>query len=166
MEWFDPSPYISDSQKITEIFGYWPSFHDAEIHDLSLTVADGEPWVVGSSSPVMEMQIHVFEMTKDVTPDGYFVLNKHTLTRLRFRNVENLQLSNFSFQNCIFGLTFGIESMSYPHGGGPVDGPPPNILTVSLDSSCGLSGSFKCQSAEVISAHPCDEKGNAVVESD
>jgi hypothetical protein len=146
---------------LTDIFGYWPSFHDAEIHEVNLNVSDREPWVVGSASPVMEMSIHAFEMTKDLTPNGSFVLTKHIMTRLRFRNVEGLQLSDFSFQNCIFELVFGIEPMSYPHGGGPVDGPPPNVLTVRIYSSVGLSGQFKCQSAEVLSAISCDEYGRA-----
>ena len=159
MERFDPSPHIRNSHKITDIFGYWPSFHDAEILELRLKVADGEPWVVGSVSPALEMVIHVFEMTKDLTSEGYFVLTKHTLVRMRFENVEGLELSDFWFQNCIFDLEFGIEPMSYPHGGGPVEGPPPSVLLVEIHSSVGLSGKFKCQSAEVVSAESCDESG-------
>lgn len=72
MNGIDPSPYIENGNKITEIFGYWPTFHDAEIHNVSMSIADGEPWVPGSSSPVLEMEIHVFEMTKDVTEEGLF----------------------------------------------------------------------------------------------
>lgn len=53
MEWFDPSPHIINSNKITDIFGYWPTFHDAWIHKLSLSVDDGEPWIAGSASPVL-----------------------------------------------------------------------------------------------------------------
>ena len=162
MEGFDPSPHIEKSETITGIFGYWPSFHDGEIQELSLSVSDGRPWVVGSESPILEMRVHAFEMTKEVSPEGYFVLRNHTLVRLRFRNVESLRLSDFSHQNCIFGLEFGIEPMSYLHGGGPIDGPPPNVLTVRIDSSCGLSGEFKCQSAEVVSAVPCDESGHPI----
>lgn len=158
MEWFDPSPHIENSKKIIDIFGYWPSFRDAEIHELSFNVADGTPWIVGSESPAIEMLIHVWEMTKDVTPDGYFVLTKHTLTRLRFRNIEEPQLSGFRFQNCIFELVFGMEPATY----GPIEVPPLNLLTVKIDSSCGLTGEFKCQSAAVISAEPCDEDGHLI----
>jgi hypothetical protein len=114
----------------------------------------------------MEIQVHVFEMTKDVAPEGYLVLRKHTLTQLRFRNVENLQLSDFTYQNCIFGLVFGFEPMSYPNGGGPIEGPPPNVLSVQVDSSCGLSAQFKCQAVEGTSAEPCDENGNLLTLSD
>lgn len=158
MDWFDPSPHIENSQALTNIFGYWPTFHDAEIHELNLTVAEGEPWVVGSESPVVEMLIHVFEMTKDVTPEGYFILRKHTLSRLRFRNVEGLQLSDLRHQNCIFELIFGMEPATY----GPIGVPASNLLTVKIDSSCGLTGEFKCQSAAVISAQPCDEDGHLI----
>jgi tRNA(adenine34) deaminase len=165
VEWFDPSPYIKNSDKISSIFGYWPSFHDAEIHHVNLDIADEEAWEGGSESPTLEMQIHVFEMTKDVTPDGYFVLKNHTLVRLRFHNLQDLQLSDFSYENCIFDLVFGTEPMRYSHGGGPIEGPPPNLLTVRIDSSVGLCGEFKCLSAEVISAEPCDESGRPIASS-
>jgi hypothetical protein len=162
MEWFDPSPHIRSSRRITDIFGYWPTFHDAWIHRLDLSVADGAPWEPGSTSPILDLLIHVFEMTKEVNQQGYFVLTKHTLTRMRFENVEGLALRDFSFQNSIFELVFGIEPMSYPNGGGPLNGPPPNVLTVRINSSSGLSGQFKCLAAEIVSAEPCDEHGKLI----
>jgi len=159
-EWFDPSAIIQNSNKITDIFGYWPIFHDAWMHSTSLSVKDGKPWEINSDSPILDMQIHLFEMTKEVTEEGYFVLAKHTLSHLRFRNIESLALSDFSYQNSIFELIFGSEPMSFPYGGGPAEGPPPNVITVKINSSCGLHGEFKCLSAEVVSAIPCDEDGN------
>lgn len=161
VEWFDPSSFIQHSNRITNIFGGWPSFHDAEILSLSLSIADGEPWGSGSISPTLDMRVHLWEMTKEVTEQGYFVLAKHTLAHLQFRCVEALSFSDFSFQNVIFELEFGIEPVSYPYGGGPIEGPPPNVLVVTIDSSAGLQGQFKCHSAEVVSAVPCDEDGNA-----
>jgi hypothetical protein len=160
VEWFDPSSVIQHSDRVTNIFGCWPSFHDAEILQFDLSVADGKPWQLGSPSPVLEMQIHAFEMTKEVNAAGYFVLRHHTLVRLQFRNVHDLDFSNFSYQNAIFGLSFGLEPMSYPLGGGPLEGPPPKVITVMIDSSCGLSGKFKCQEAEVLFAGLCDENGS------
>lgn len=159
MEKFDPSPHIRNSYKITDIFGYWPAFHDAEILELQLSVAGGEPWTAGSESPAMEMRVHVFEMTGDVTPEGFFRLAKHTLVQLRFANIEGLQLSDFWYQNCIFELEFGTETMRYPRRGGSAEGPPADLLVVEIHSSVGLSGKFKCQSAEVVSTEPCDEDG-------
>lgn len=114
---FDPAAIVRDSNKITDVFGYWPTFHDAEIHSFCLTVADGQPWLTDSDSSVLDMHIHVFEMTKEVSAEGYFVLAKHTLAHLRFRNVEDLSVSRFSHQNCIFEMVFGVEPMSFPSGG-------------------------------------------------
>jgi hypothetical protein len=162
MEWFDPSPYIENSNRITDIFGYWPIFHDAWVHRISLSIADGEPWVPGSVSPVLDMLIHVFEMTKEVTKEGHFVLAKHTLVHLQFRNVTNLKLADFSYQNSIFEMAFGVEPMSFPFGGGPIEGLPPNVLTVNITSSRRFHCEFKCESAEVISADPCDAYGKEV----
>lgn len=162
MEKFDPSPHIKNSYKITDIFGYWPEFHDAEILELKLSVAGGEPWVVGSESPTMEMLVHLFEMTGDVTPEGFFRLAKHTLVRLRFGNVEGLQLSDFWYQNCISELDFGIDPARSARGRNSIEASRPGLLLVNIQSSVGLSGKFRCQSAEVVSTEPCDEKGKPV----
>ena len=162
MERFDPSPHIKNSYKVTGIFGYWPAFHDAEILELHLSVAGAAPWVVGSESPTLEMLVHIFEMTGDVTPEGFFRLAKHTLVRLRFGNIEALQLSDFWYQNCIFELEFGIETVSYPRGDRSAEGSATDLLVVQIHSSVGLSGKFKCKSAEVVSTEPCDENGNPV----
>jgi len=160
LERFDPSAIIRDSNKITDAFGYWPSFHDAEIHSFCLSVADGQPWLTDSDSPVLDLHVHVFEMTKEVNAEGYFVLAKHTLAHLRFRNVEGLSISHFSYQNSIFELVFGIEPMSSPFGGGPAEGPVPDVIKVKIYSNCGLQGEFRCHLAEVVSAVSCDENGN------
>jgi len=165
-EWFNPSALIKNSNKITDIFGYWPTFHDAWIHSFNLSVAGGKPWLPDSDSPVLDIHAHVFEMTKEVSNEGYIILAKHTMVHLRFGNVEDLAISHFSYQNSIRELIFGIEPMSFPNGGGPAEGPPPNVVTVEIDSSWGLRGRFKCSFAEVVSAVPCDEDGNILAGCD
>ena len=162
METLDPSTLISDSRKITDIFGYWPTFHDAEVIDLQLSIADGEPWIPGSQSPVLEMLVYVFEMTKDLTPDGYFVLTKHNLVRLQFANVQDLQLSDFWFQNCIFELTFSQERAGSPQGGDADPSGAPSLLSIEINASVGLSGQFKCRFARVLSVEPCDDSGKPI----
>lgn len=162
LERFDPSPHIKNSYKITDIFGYWPSFEDAEIQELRLSVAGAEPWLTGSESPALEMTVHVFERTDELTSEGRFVLTKHTLVRFRFKNIDGLQLSNFWYQNCISDLEFGIESIGSQRSRSSMETSRPSLLRVDIHSSVGLSGKFKCQSAEVISTEPCDEKGMPV----
>ena len=75
---------IVGSEKLTSIFGRWPSFHDAEIHDL-----------------------HLWLMTRDIDQKGFYVSTKHTLTKMKFYDVDNFRMDGFNHQNAIFGL--GIE---------------------------------------------------------
>jgi hypothetical protein len=157
MERFDPSPIIENSHRLTDIFGYWPTFHDAEIQSIHLSRRDGKPWEPESDSPTINLTVHLWEMTKDVSKEGFFVLAKHTLTELQFRNVHNVELSEFNYQNSIMEMIFGIEPENLnPSGGGRL----PAFLTVEIAPSFGLYAKFKCQSAEVVSAIPSDEEGN------
>jgi hypothetical protein len=59
-EWFDPSAVIANSSKITGIFGYWPSFHDAEVHEFRLSIDSSTPKTYGSDAPAIDMRIHLF----------------------------------------------------------------------------------------------------------
>ncbi len=153
MERVDPSSIIQNSNKITEIFGYWPSFHDAEIHSLSLSGGVADPCDPECESPKLDLKVHLWEMTKEVTKENWIVLAKHTLAELRFRNVEQLELSNFNYHNSIMELIFGIEPENLnPIGGGRK----PPMITVEIARGFGLQAKFKCESAEVLSAIPCD----------
>ena len=155
-DWFDPSPFIKSSDKIKDIFGYWPTFHDAEIHSLSLSGGVADPFETGCESPMLDIRIHLWEMTNEVDEKGWIVLAEHTLAELRFRNVEKLELSNFNYHNCIMEMIFGME----PENLNPVgSGRHPPMITVEILPAFGLSGKFKCQSAEVVSAVPCDLDG-------
>ena len=59
--WFDPSPFIEDSHKLTDIVGEWPSFDDAEILRLVLDRGDGSPWIPGSDSPTLDLKLRLAE---------------------------------------------------------------------------------------------------------
>jgi hypothetical protein len=156
MECFDPSPIIKNSNKITDIFGYWPTFHDAEVHSLSLSGGVVDPCVPGCESPMLDLKIHLWEMTKEVDEKGWIVFVKHTLMEMRFRNLEELELSNFNYHNSIMEMTFGMEPENlHPIGGGRK----PPMIIVEIEPSFGLHAKFKCQSAEVLSAVPCDPDG-------
>ena len=156
MDRFDPSPLIRNSHKITDIFGYWPTFHDAEIHSLSLSGGVADPCDPKCESPMLDIKIHLWEMSKDVTGENSFVFEKHTLVEMKFRRVEKLELSNFNYQNVIFEMKFGLKPEDLnPIGGGRK---PPRI-TVEIEPGFGLCAKFMCQSAEVLSAVPCNEDG-------
>ena len=126
---------IQNAHLLTDIFGYWPTFHDAEVHSVLLE-HDQE------HGSVLEAKIHVFEMTSEVDDRGYYVLDKHTLVLLRFLGLTDLELCDFNHQNVMFGL--GIKDI----------GDEANSVSfeVDFDASYGLAASFKCQEITVLSA--------------
>jgi hypothetical protein len=133
-----PASRITNSDALTGIFGTWPSFHDAEVLQIRLARD-------GVSGPELEVQLHVFEMTANVTKAGFYELRNHTLATLLFSGVDQLCLEDFNQQNVLYGLTLTDISDRQL-----------DVLKweVSFDSSFGLSSQFLCETIEVLSAEP------------
>ncbi len=147
----DGSAVFEDSGKLTNIFGYWPSFHDAEVHELLLERGSVDPGKSSYVFPILTVKTHTFEMTNEVDAGGYFVLRKHTLVTLRFHDVEDCRLEGFNHQNAILGLEVtGAESA------GSRKTP---LRAVRMKSAFGVDASFKCSRCEVVAALPCNKNG-------
>jgi hypothetical protein len=140
---------ILGNEKLTAVFGYWPSFHDAEVLWLRLDrqgVGDGR-------GPTLEAVIHAFEITPEVGPDGYYVLRHHVLVHLRFHDVVELRLDGFNQQNALFGLSItDLTQREWEHV----------RFEVSFDSSFGVGAAFQCHEIEVVTVTACDKNGVAV----
>lgn len=85
-------------------WGRWPSFYDAEIFEVQLDRGHVEPEKSLNEFPTLTLKIHLWEMTKEVDQNGYFVLRSHTLATLRFADVDNLNLVGFNHQNAIMEM--------------------------------------------------------------
>jgi hypothetical protein len=155
VEGFDPCSIVVDCHKITDIFGYWPTFHDAEVQSFSISDCETIAQTPPCDTPVINARIHVFEMTKDVDQQGFYVLVKHTLVDLRFGSITDLDLKDFGQQNALWGLD--IRRVP-PNPGLSQDSP---SIRVEFSPSCGLYAVFKCRSVSVASVVPCDEHGVA-----
>ena len=107
---------IHGAAELQEWFGYWPSFHDAEIVGLHLNRK-------GSSS----LRVHTWEMTKEIDEKGYYVLAKHVVVEFIFEAVSGLSLNGFNLQNVIFGLAIEKTDPGF---------------RVTLDDCYGLAGSI------------------------
>lgn len=84
---------IEGAQQLYDWFGYWPSFHDAEVLSLHLNRS-------GTSSLVL----HTWEMTKELDERGYYILTKHVVVEFVMKEIVELNVNGFSQQNVIFGL--------------------------------------------------------------
>lgn len=107
---------IAGARELHDWFGYWPSFHDAEIISLHLNRR-------GSSS----LLLHTWEMTKEVNEKGFYELAKHVVVEIVMEDVFDLSLQGFSHQNVIFEL--GFEKI-------------PEGFRLSLGDCYGLSGTI------------------------
>jgi len=141
---------IPGAEKLVAVFGYWPSFHDAEVLWLRL---DRRPQGDGFYGPTLEALIHAFEMTSEVGSDGHYVLRHHVLVQFRFWDVVELQLEGFNFQNALMGLTLtDLRDQQMEH-----------VRWVArLDSTFGVDASFQCYEVEVVSVVPCNKAGEPI----
>jgi Immunity protein 50 len=141
---------INGAEQLVAIFGYWPSFHDAEMLWLTL---DRQSRGEGCYGPTLDALVHAFEMTSEVDRDGYYVLRNHVLVHLRFSEVVELQIAGFNHQNALMGLALTdvsdrqMERVKWE---------------VRFDSAFGVDASFQCYNLEVVSVVPCDKTGKPV----
>lgn len=137
---------IQNNERLTSVFGRWPSFHDAEVVWLRL---DRRATSLGRG-PTVETLIHTFEMTGEVNSAGFYVLRNHVVVHLRFSRVVESILDGFNCQNALNGLSIkDIRHRQMEHVN----------FEVSFDSAHGLEASFQCQDIEVVDVEPCDSHG-------
>ncbi len=138
-------PCIAGAELLVAIFGYWPSFHDADVVELGLKRRAHDE---GCYGPTLEALIHAidFETTGPIGLDGRHPLRHSVLVRLRFWDVVELRLEGFNLQNKLHGLTItDIRGWQLERA----------LWAVRFDSTFGVNASFQCYAVEVVSAIPC-----------
>jgi hypothetical protein len=140
---------ILGAERITSVFGHWPSFHDAEVVRLSL---DRTGRGITRECPRVTADIYAFEMTSEVGPDGTYVLQNESLVSLEFREVVDLMIDDFNCQNALFGLRVvdvserQLERVRFE---------------VHFDAAYGMAASFACYAVEVLDVQPWPGAGEA-----
>jgi hypothetical protein len=131
---------ILGSEKLIAINGRWPSFHDAEVLELTLSRGEmsGDNWV----SPSITVRIHVFIELPN---------SKHTLTTIRFDNITEVNIQEFNHQNAILGLYISRSEDSSSNGR--------TIFAVEFRPAFGISAFFRCSAIEVVDASLCTPDG-------
>lgn len=127
---------IHNVELLTNIFGRFPSFHDAEIVRLTLDRGDQK-----SGGPSLTAEVHAFEMTTEIDDKGVFILKNHVLVKLCFREISSLFIDDFNQQNVITDLF--IESAN--------DG---GKLNVAFEGIFGADVRFQCDSISIESVTP------------
>lgn len=131
---------IKNADLLTDVFGRFPTFHDAEVLRVTLDRGDRSDF-----GPSLEALIHVFEQTSDVDESGRYVLKNHVLVLFRFSKIVDLQLKDFNQQNVLWNLE--INQLS--------DREPDKVkFKVVFRSSFGVSASFHCEAVSIESVEP------------
>ena len=125
---------VTNGEKLVEAMGYWPSFHDANVLEVSRCP--------GSFSTT----IHVFSMTDQVDTAGYYILEKHHLVTLVMLGVQGNSLPTDYSSDCLEELTFQRVG---------------DMLQINFESVMGQSGTILCSGAEIQAVIPCTSDGVA-----
>ena len=104
------APDIPGAQDVIAWFGYWPTFHDAEVLSISFDRLSG-----------CLVSVHAFEMTTEVDRSGRYVLVKHAVVTFCMEGfpvdksgISNTRIEFFNCQNvlssaCVNRLPEGYE---------------------------------------------------------
>lgn len=120
---------IENQALVIERFGYWPSFHDAEIERICLARGQRGYW------PIISLWINVRGPAEDGKNGQLWQVE------LSFEEVIDNELEGFNHQNVIFDLTFQQEE----------------FITATIDTSYGMSGSITARRVIVKSLLAIDD---------
>lgn len=132
---------VQGAEKLTELFGHWPSFHDAEVISLVLDRSGDD----NGFGPSLVATIRAFDITDEVLPSGFLKLTHECVTVIAFREIVQLQLTDFNGQNVLSGLhivDIRDRQLERQH------------FEVSFSGVYGLDARFQCRAVEVLSVTP------------
>jgi Immunity protein 50 len=136
---------IVNSEALVERFGEWPSFHDAEVYGLRLDSGQRTDGTVR-----VQLDVHVFTVDGRL-PGGRHNFACHTLVTFEFDEVEALELDGFGPQNVLDDLV--LEDVHLAAG---------RQVQVTLPSSNGLGGGFRCRAVVVLDVVPFEPGEHSV----
>ncbi len=102
MEGIEFCSEVQGASALVDWFGFWPSFHDAEVVSMELHRT-------GTSC----IKVHTFATTESVDARGYYATTKHVIVSFLLEDISFLQLEGFNHQNVIFGLNLQKTDSGY-----------------------------------------------------
>ncbi len=135
---------IQNSHLLTDIFGKFPSFHDAEVHQLNLVRGETR-----SFNPTLFVLIHVYQMTSEVDEKNRYVLENHVLVEFRFSKISDLEIAGFNHQNVLQFLEITETSEAKEEE---------TEFEVLFEGIFGVSAKFYCETISIESVTPYERK--------
>jgi hypothetical protein len=126
---------IINYELIIQRFGYWPSFHDAEVSKVTF---EAHPGYRATATFLIETHEFINELNKR----GQYKQVNNCLVELQFTGIKEMHFDGFDHQNVIFDLAFKESSEN---------------IECTFDSSIGLAASIVAEEALVLSLVPVEE---------
>ena len=114
---------VDGAAELEAWFGYWPTFHDAEV--MSLTLERKEP---------SRLRVRTWHMANQVDECGRYVLSKHIVVSFILDKVTDCDLGAFNHQNVLSSLRLERE---------------PDGFKLILDPCFGLNGSITAEGMRI-----------------
>jgi hypothetical protein len=114
---------IPGALQLFDWFGYWPSFHDAEVLSIELNR-------IGPT----KIRVHAFAVTGAVDSNDSYVCDKHCIVTLLLEDLEGVELADFNQMNVLSSLRFQRGN---------------NTFILTLGSIFGVGGSIKAKSVRI-----------------
>jgi hypothetical protein len=99
---------IQNVELLTNVFGKFPSFHDAEVIQIILKSKKND-----KLCPTLEALIRSYEMSSKQDEQGKNLYKHHYLVNLKFKYIFGLKLENFNHQNVLGSLIISEFSNEY-----------------------------------------------------
>jgi hypothetical protein len=124
------APEVPGAKDVIAWFGYWPTFHDAEVLSISLHRLSG-----------CRVSIHASEMTTEVDSSGHYVLAKHAIVTFLMEGfpvgesgISNTRIEFFNHQNVLSNARVNKRPQGYE---------------LVLEGCYGVDGSIICERMSV-----------------
>jgi hypothetical protein len=115
---------ISGAQELFDWFGYWPSFHDAELNNFRLSLVE-----------TCELTLYTWQMTNKVDPKGFYETVKHLVVRFTLEGIASVSITSDPWDRSVL-LNLSIEKSEIG-------------FRLSFDAAFGLSGSIDVQDLSI-----------------
>ena len=135
--------FIEGFELVVAHLGQWPSFHDAEVLKL---VLERTRATTDALSPALDLHLHGWIMTSEVTPQGFYKLHGDAVFHFRFEGVTDVQIEGFNNQNVLSAMN--LELAKHPRNANH------QVLKVELEHCYKFDASFTAQKAQVLGITP------------
>jgi hypothetical protein len=132
----DSEEFIQGVELVTNLLGYWPSFHDSEV--ISFVAERELPFRHDATLARLAIHFRSYVSKGEGTSQCESILDHSIIIQLRFKEACDFDLSGFNHQNVINGID--IKPSQEDTSGG---------LDVFIDPIWGFGGSLRCKSVEV-----------------